>query len=119
MLKLLKIGRHKIEDNIKEFAFDGCHKIYLVSEKSEKEEMKKNKGWEDSDFHKMTNTNLEECYYNSCPLRFIDMGESRGFKTIVPQCATKVSFFYEDTQTKVREKHTIDFNKDTIIKEIL
>lgn len=119
MLKLLKIGKHKVDENIKQFAFDGCHKIYLITDKEEKEKMIKEKGWEKGDFFRVTGTNLEQCYYNSCPLRFINYGEWKGYRTIIPQCAKTVSFVYEDTITKIKERHIIDFNKDTIKREVI
>lgn len=112
MLKLLKIGRHKIEE--KEFAFDGCHKIYLITNKQEKEKMIKEKGWEKGDFFKIAGNNLEQCYYNTCPLRFIDYGENKGYRTVIPQCSIRSTFTYLNTGTGMIEKHIIDFHKDNI-----
>ena len=114
MLKLKQIGRHKIDENIKEFCFDGCHKLYLISNKEEKQDMIDNKGWEKTDFLKLKGTLLEELYYSSCSLRFIEYAQSRCFKSVVPQFTNKTTFVYEDTATKQIVKHIVDIQKDRI-----
>ena len=48
------------------FAFDGCHKIYLLHSVSEAEEA------EDSGYQVLDIAELPETYANSCGLRFID-----------------------------------------------
>jgi hypothetical protein len=93
-MKLIKIGKTKIDENIKEFAFDGCHKIYLMTSNEGKQDMLNN-GWVETDFYSIDK--LEEVFYNSCGLRFINLDRTKDFKTIVPQCAEKVTFTYLDS----------------------
>ena len=111
--KLIKIGNKKIPATIKEFAFDGCHKIYLVDGKQAKQAFL-DTGWEEKDFYKMKGTNLEECYWNTCPLRFIDLDSLHGFQTIIPQCANRTTFTYQNKSGNII-KHILDIRKDKII----
>ena len=111
-MRLVKIGTKKIDKNVKEFVFDGCHKIYLIDSPKTKKEFL-NKGWEKSDFHKLDGTNLEECYFNSCPLRFISYGENRGYEWVIPQCREKATFTYEDIGGN-KIKHIVDFRADKV-----
>lgn len=115
MLELIKIGNKKIDGNL-EFCFDGCHKIYLMSvdkDRKEKEDMLQNKGWAQSDFSKIVETNLEECYINTCPLRFIDLIDYKAekqYQSVIRQCATRATFTYKDTITNEIVKHIVDNN---------
>lgn len=34
--KLLQISKYKIKPDIKEFFFDGCHKIYIIEDENDK-----------------------------------------------------------------------------------
>ena len=90
MSKLLKIGNYKISDNIKEFFFDDCHKIYLIEDQKDKEDMF-SIGWREEDIHKIDE--LEDVFNDSCPLRFISTCK---LKTIVPQCQKETKFTYDD-----------------------
>lgn len=55
-----------IEINAKKFAYDGCHKIYILeNEKDEKEAISY-----DYEIHDINE--IEEIYKNSCCLKFID-----------------------------------------------
>lgn len=60
-----------------EFAFDSCHKIYLVNSKEDKDELTEY-GY---DFYPIDQ--LKEAYERSCSLRFIQ--DMTTFKDIVEQ----------------------------------
>lgn len=108
MLELIKVGNKKIDKNIKEFVFDGCHKIYLVSNQKEKQDMIKNGGYLKEDFIKNKETKLEECFVNTCSLRFINYGKSRDYEAVVPQFAMTTTFTYKDTIANRIVKHIIN-----------
>jgi hypothetical protein len=105
-MKLIKINDVEIDENITEFAFDGCHKIYLITSENGKQDLK-SVGWEDSDFLPMEK--LEETFYNSCGLRFINLDRTKDFETVVPQCEDKVVFTYIDCYG-CEIKHELNFN---------
>jgi hypothetical protein len=48
----------------KEFAFDGCHKIYLIETPEDREEAK-------CGYHILPISSLREAFNNSCGLQFI------------------------------------------------
>lgn len=73
----------EIRENIKQFAYDGCHKIYLI-ENEENLEQAKASGY---DIYPIKE--LEEKFNNSCGLRFINTWD---LETIVPQCVEDVKF---------------------------
>ena len=52
----------------KKFAFDGCHKIYIIENEKDLNEVYINGGYEIFDNLK----DLEKVYENACPLRFIN-----------------------------------------------
>ena len=52
----------------KEFFYDGCHKIYLIEDESDKTEMFEN-GYEASDIYPISK--LSEIWDKCCSLRFI------------------------------------------------
>ena len=57
---------NKIEIKAKKFAYDGCHKIYILkNEEEEKEAVKL--GYKINEIEE-----LEKIYKNSCYLKFID-----------------------------------------------
>ena len=60
-----------------EFAFDNCHKIYLVNTQEDKDELTEN-GY---DFYPIEQ--IKEAYEGSCSLRFIQ--DMTTFKDIVEQ----------------------------------
>lgn len=47
------------------FAFDGCHKIYILEDQKDYREAR------ESDYKVYPIKDLISCYINSCPLRFI------------------------------------------------
>lgn len=65
-----------IEITAKKFAFDGCHKIYLLETKEEVEEAV------DAGYGTYPISKLKWAYETSCPLRFIN---GWNLKTIVGQ----------------------------------
>lgn len=73
---MLKING--IKYNYNKFAYDGCHKIYLL-EDSEVEEAKQF-GYEIMDIKL-----LPETYSDSCTLRFINIWNGTNPKTVIPQ----------------------------------
>ena len=91
MSKLLKIGNCKISDNIKEFFFDGCHKIYLIEDEADKKLMLTECNYLETDIFSIDK--LEDVFNDSCPLRFINTVK---LKTIVPQCRKRTKFTYDD-----------------------
>ena len=58
MSKLLKIGNKKISNNIKEFFYDGCHKIYLIEDSKDKKEFLEKHNYTKNDIYKIED--LEE-----------------------------------------------------------
>ena len=87
---LLKVNNHKV-DNIKEFFFDGCHKIYLIEDEEDKKKFIGENNYLKEDIYPIED--LEKVFANSCPLRFINTCK---LKTIVPQCKKSVKFVYDD-----------------------
>jgi len=89
------------------FAFDGCHKIYVL------------KGWNDvKEFKKLdyelfkVDSGIIQCYLDSCSLRFIDLydgskGDDEEYIQVVPQFAKKVVF--EGFDTKGIDANGIDY----------
>ena len=82
-------------DKYKAFAFDGCHKIYLLKTKKEIGEFKKM----EYDIYKM-DSGIIQCYLDSCPLRFIETNGGKDcskYLQVVPQGCEKVEFEGFDT----------------------
>ena len=63
---MLKISNFKIKDNVKLFAYDGCHKIYLLEDEEDL------KHANEIGYTILPITKLKETYENSCSLRFIN-----------------------------------------------
>lgn len=63
--------------NAKEFAYDGCHKIYLIESEADKEEAR------ELGYDFLPIEELERTFMNSCGLEFIS---TWSLETIVPQC---------------------------------
>lgn len=101
-MRIVKINNVKIPKKVKEFAFDGCHKIYLMVGGEQAKQFFKDKGWDDSDFHPISE--LEDTFNDSCPLRFINWDDTRGLGTVVPQCEEETIFEYDNG-----EKHILRF----------
>lgn len=74
-----------IEITAKKFAFDGCHKIYLLNDKQSEKEAKEN-GYEIYPIK-----HLMECYIYSCSLRFINIWGGN-FDSVVKQNSDKITF---------------------------
>ena len=70
----------------KGFAYDGCHKIYLVETDADIQEATR-LGY--MPLHTMDE--LEKTFVESCPLRFIHWWDLNK-PSVVPQCATSVAF---------------------------
>ena len=76
---------------VEEFAFDGCHKIYLLVNENDELLFELN-GWEnisreefDADGYEIFPiSKLQEIWDKSCPLRFINLSN---LATVVEQCA--------------------------------
>ena len=62
----MKINNKEVIGN--RFFFDGCHKIYIIEDNQDIEDMKQ-KNWTDEDIYPIEE--LEETYHNTCSLRFI------------------------------------------------
>lgn len=74
------------ETNAELFAYDGCHKIYLIEDNDDL----RNAQELEYEIHNIQE--LEEVYNNSCPLKFINNWKLD--KTFVPQCTEEVTFSY-------------------------
>ncbi len=61
----IKIGLNIASQYGKEFAFDGCHKIYILRTEKENKEARK------MGYNILNINDLEETYINSCPLKFV------------------------------------------------
>lgn len=80
---MIKINETEI--NAESFAFDGCHKFYILNDPDSVEEAR------EYEYDIYPISSLPEAFVCSCPLRFIN--EWGGdFNTIVGQCANKVVF---------------------------
>lgn len=75
--------KKEIGGSIKQFAFDGCHKIYLI----ENEDNLKNAI--DGGYNTYPIEDLQEKFEHSCGLKFINTWD---LETIVPQFAENVEF---------------------------
>lgn len=93
-MKLLRVNEVDVKDYVG-FVYDDCHKIYLVK-KENLEEVRSEWG-ENNKVYSMLD--LEECYKNSCPLKFINEWDLK--IDIVPQFTDKVSFEYDDRTTTI------------------
>lgn len=78
----------------KGFAYDGCHKIYLVETDADIQEATR-LGY--MPLHTMDE--LVKTFVESCPLRFIDWWDLSK-SSVVPQCAKSVKF--EDDSGKIK-----------------
>ena len=75
----MKINGKQVIGN--KFAYDGCHKIYILEDKEDLEDIK-NKGYNENDVYNIED--IEKIYNNSCSLRFIYNWKLT--KTYVSQC---------------------------------
>lgn len=102
----MKINGIDVTDYVA-FAFDGCHKIYVL------------KGWNDvKEFKKLgyqlfrLEGGIIQCYLDSCSLRFIDLydgskDDDDKYIQVVPQFCEKVVF--EGFDTKGIDTNGIDY----------
>lgn len=88
--KLLQISKYKIKPSIKEFFFDGCHKIYIIEDENDKKTMFANR-WTIEDIHPLNE--IQTIFANSCPLRFINTCK---LQTVVKQAQKQVKFIYNN-----------------------
>lgn len=72
------------EITAKHFAYDGCHKIYLLNTKEDKKEAIL------YDYNILPIKQLPQCFIESCSLRFIQTWND--FQNIVMQFADKIVF---------------------------
>jgi|GEM_PF-861260 len=74
----------------KEFAYDGCHKFYLIESEACKKGFYEN-GWNDNNFRPISELpkTFADC---SCSLKFIQRGEKYNFQSIVPQFQKRTTF---------------------------
>lgn len=74
-----------VEITAKKFAYDGCHKIYLINDKVAEKEAKEN-GYEIYSIDE-----LIDCFVYSCSLRFIGIWGGM-FKNIINQFESSIVF---------------------------
>ena len=77
----MTINGHKIKAKL--FAWDTCHKIYLINTRIDK------KTYLEYEYNLFPISELEEAYKSSCSLRFISNGDLQG-ENIVDQFAKAV-----------------------------
>lgn len=82
-----------------EFAFDGCHKFYLIQTKKDRADSLE-RGY---DLYPMNR--LPSMFQCSCPLRFINTWK---LKTVIPQCAPAVRFEWVERG----RKHWVTFKEE-------
>ena len=92
---LKKIGKYNVK-SIDKFFYDGCHKIYLIEDDNDIEDMYDN-GWEDNDIYSIDE--LEEILLNSCPLVFIH--NVKLTKDYLTQSQHTITLTYDDHKTKM------------------
>ena len=91
----------------KAFAFDGCHKIYVLKNWKDVDEFKKL----DYELFKLDG-GIVQCYLDSCSLRFIDLydgnkTDDEKYTQLVPQFCKEVVF--EGFDTDVIDANGIDY----------
>lgn len=60
------LNEYEIEDDLTLFAYDGCHKIYIIEDKEDREQAK------EFGYSFYPISNLQCAYENSCELKFIN-----------------------------------------------
>lgn len=98
-----------VEIKAKAFAYDGCHKIYLLKDMKSRREASKN------GYDIYTIDDLLTCFVYACPLRFIN--EWGGdYITVVPQASKEVVFegFNIDDITSAEYEIVIENNVCTL-----
>ena len=92
---LKKIGKYNLK-SIGEFFYDGCHKIYLIEDDDDIEDMY-DKGWDDNDIYSIDE--LEDVLQNFCPLVFIN--NVKLTKRYLTQEQKTITLTYDDHKTKI------------------
>lgn len=92
---LMKIGRYNVK-SIDKFFYDGCHKIYLIEDADDIEDMY-DAGWEDNDIYSIDE--LEDVLQNFCPLVFIN--NVKLTKQYLTQEQKTITLTYDDHKTKI------------------
>lgn len=95
MAKLIRIetatDTYNVPSTAKVFAYDGCHKIYIIENEEDMKTMKE-LGYHDDQFIPLEN--LYSTFCDSCGLRFIDNASLT--KAIVAQCEEYAKFVYDN-----------------------
>ena len=92
------------------FAYDGCHKIYLLNDEDSIVDAEENNGYDVYDIG-----SIISAFVYSCPLRFI--GKWGGaFESVVPQCCCEIVFegfkIPDDLQSC---EYDIDVSEDRVV----
>lgn len=75
---------NNIETNAIQFAYDGCHKMYIIEDEQDLKEA------EEMGYTILPIEELENTYNSSCPLRFIHNWKLT--KTFIEQCQEENTF---------------------------
>lgn len=92
---LKKIGKYNVK-SIDKFFYDGCHKIYLIEDDDDIEDMY-DKGWDGNDIYPIDE--LEDVLQNFCPLVFIN--NVKLTKQYLTQEQKTITLTYDDHKTKI------------------
>lgn len=93
---LKKIGKYNLK-SIDKFFYDGCHKIYIIEDFSDIEEMIGYYSWTMDDIYSIDE--LENILQNSCPLVFIH--NVKLTKDYLTQEQKTITLTYDDHKTKI------------------
>lgn len=93
---LKKIGKYNLK-SIDKFFYDGCHKIYIIEDFSDIEDMINNLYWSMDDIYPIDE--LENILLNSCPLVFIH--NVKLTKDYLTQEQKTITLTYDDHKTKI------------------
>lgn len=87
-MKPVKLNKKSIK-KATSFAFDGCHKVYLLTDKDDIKTIKEEYG-----FIICPIEVLEETFKNTCGLRFVSWWNT--LDSVIPQFTKNVIFTYND-----------------------
>lgn len=93
---LKKIGKYNLK-SIDKFFYDGCHKIYIIEDFNDIEEMIGYYSWSMNDIYPIDE--LENILLNSCPLVFIH--NVKLTKDYLTQEQKTITLKYDDHKTKI------------------
>lgn len=94
----IEINGFKFETKAKEFAYDNCHKFYIIQTKRDRSHAL------DLGYDLYPMEKLASMFRDSCPLRFIQTWK---LKTVVPQFEPKVRFEWLERY----KKHWLTFER--------